>query len=90
MTIKEIHLALDASTLDYNITDEILKLLSSKQEPKTGHWIPKYIAEHPKEFVCDQCGYFVNIKHSNLPFIVSPYEEYKYCPSCGASMKEGD
>ena len=56
-------------------------------EQKIGHWIPKYIAEHPKEFICDQCGYFVNIKYANLPFIDSPYEEYKFCSNCGVRME---
>ena len=64
-----------------------IKSILSLIPNKVGHWIPKYKAEHPKEFVCDQCGYFVNIENTNLPFVDSPYDEYKFCPHCGCHME---
>lgn len=48
---------------------------------KTGHWIE--IDDYPHEdFECDCCG-------GKVYGTEEPYEEYKYCPNCGAKM-EGD
>ena len=49
----------------------------------TGHWIA--IDEEPHEdYECDKCGYVCSTFTANI----APYEEYKYCPSCGVKMFE--
>ena len=65
------------------ILDEINKLSSVKQEPKTGHWIA--IDEEPHEvWECDHCGFVIDGSGC-----IDPYDyrdTYKYCPNCGAKM----
>lgn len=57
----------------------------SNIQPKTGHWID--IDEEPHEdYECDNCGYVVSTYTANI----EPHTEYKYCPNCGAKMKEVD
>lgn len=49
---------------------------------KTGHWIE--IDDYPHEdFECDCCG-------GKVYGTEEPYEEYKYCPNCGAKMAESE
>ena len=48
----------------------------------TGHWIG--IDDEPHEdYECDGCGYVCSTFTANI----KPYEEYKYCPNCGAKME---
>ena len=50
-----------------------------------GQWIG--IDEEPHEdYECGRCGYVCSTFTANI----KPSEEYKYCPNCGAEMKEGD
>lgn len=83
MTIEEIHLALDASTLDYYITDEILKLLSVKpQEPKTmlysgdGYADGEMVYDMAK---CMNCGREFEYDDETWGC--------KFCPDCGQALK---
>ena len=52
---------------------------------KTGCWIP--IDDEPHEdYECDCCGYIISMWTANI----EPHTEYKYCPSCGAKMEQGE
>ena len=71
------------------ILDEINKLPSVKQEPKTGHWI-----EHPTEedySVCSRCGIgsrrMEHGKNADGTKYIDIYS-YRFCPYCGARMVE--
>lgn len=61
----------------------ILELL--EQEPKRGHWIG--IDEEPHEvWECDHCGFVIDGSGC-----IDPYDyrdTYKFCPNCGADMRE--
>lgn len=49
------------------------------ENQKIGHWIE--IDDYPHEdFECDCCG-------GKVYGTEEPYEEYKYCPNCGAKME---
>lgn len=52
------------------------------ENQKTGHWVE--IDDYPHEdFECDCCG-------GKVYGTEEPYEEYKYCPNCGAKMAESE
>lgn len=78
----------------YEETDEINKALIDKgnealgmaiealENQKIGHWVE--IDDYPHEdFECDCCG-------GKVYGTEEPYEEYKYCPNCGAKMAESE
>ena len=53
--------------------------IKALENQKTGHWVE--IDDYPHEdFECDCCG-------GKVYGTEEPYEEYKYCPNCGAKMK---
>lgn len=55
---------------------------SAHPERKQGKWIHKgaYC------FACDQCGDLVSI---NVYIVQHVYDRFKFCPNCGADMREG-
>lgn len=56
--------------------------IKALENQKTGHWIE--IDDYPHEdFECDCCG-------GKVYGTEEPYEEYKYCPNCGAKMAESE
>ena len=62
---------------DGHTEEDVTRLLSLEQEPKTGHWITTRTFMHDGEFYCDRCKYD------------SPQnEKWDYCPNCGAKMVE--
>ena len=68
---------------DYLI-DFIERMPSVQPEQKVGKWAG--FDEYPQEdWECNCCGKIVITGCSD----VNPYDEYKYCPNCGAKM-EGD
>ena len=53
--------------------------IKALENQKTGHWVE--IDDYPHEdFECDCCG-------GKVYGTEEPYEEYKYCPNCGAKME---
>ena len=59
--------------------DGLRSLSSAKPERKRGKWIG--IDDYPHEdWECNRCGGIVYETQT-------PYEEYKYCPNCGAKME---
>ena len=58
------------------ILDEINKLSSIEQEPKTGHWVMDNDKEHGH---CDQCGYKTDLVNGDY---------HNFCRKCGARMVE--
>ena len=67
---------------DFYTMEEAIKVIIEvlEQEPKTGRWI-KTISENgvTSAIRCSECGFEDN-----------RYMLFRYCPSCGAKMKEGD
>ena len=56
--------------------------IKALENQKTGHWVE--IDDYPHEdFECDCCG-------GKVYGTEEPYEEYKYCPNCGAKMAESE
>ena len=61
--------------------DKAIEVLESQKE---GVWVS--IDEEPHEdYECGKCGYII----STCCEYISPYAEYKFCPSCGEKKKEG-
>ena len=82
----------------YRVTEQAIKAVMAikalKQEPKTGHWKEvgeEYIQVYDlngipscgDERICSECGF-------ETVFIGEHCSQYKFCPNCGAEMKEGD
>lgn len=65
---------------------EILKDLPS--ERKRGKWIYGEDEYGIDGYHCDKCGFFVpwDYAHKFINYI----EDYKFCPGCGADMREVD
>lgn len=62
-----------------NVAKELAKLPSViSQEPKTGHWLAKSF----HEVYCDNCGFDFDIMTNEF------IDKMKYCPNCGADMRE--
>lgn len=57
--------------------DEIKSV--TPQEPRTGHWITNGNGDGFKKWHCSICNSLV--RNSQKPW-------YKYCPNCGADMRE--
>lgn len=65
------------------ILDLAIKAL--EQEPKTGHWITKIKSDlrgdkWPTNPKCSECG--------REPYYSNTIFNYKFCPYCGADMRE--
>lgn len=67
--------------------EDILKLIDNaptvKAQPKTGKWNIYYDDDAPQDgiWLCSVCGY------ARLVDDISPQ---RFCPNCGARMKEGE
>lgn len=89
--------AIDACLIGWNkdykeIVEEIRTLPpANPQKPKTGHWIWD---EKSKVYRCSCCGHFpwrVNTSYQDDIFEdLERTNAYKYCPTCGAKMEEGE
>ena len=85
----EFIVALMDSGIDHLQADNLIEIgqivfgLPSVQPSRpTGHWIG--IDDEPHEdYECNRCGYVCSTFTANI----RPYEEYKYCPKCGAKME---
>ena len=55
--------------------------VSIEPERKKGHWIHKGCGC----FECDQCGELIS---TNVYIIAKASARFKFCPSCGADMRE--
>ena len=60
-----------------NDVDAIKTLLPA--QPKTGHWIDIMVGDMPAQ-ACDRCNTFYPLAYTG--------GGHKYCPNCGAKMKE--
>lgn len=62
----------------------INKAIEVLENQKEGVWVS--IDEEPHEdYECGKCGYIISM----FCEYISPYAEYKFCPSCGEKKKEG-
>ena len=64
-------------TLPLNIARTINELPSVTPQQSTGHWMHPYKSDIACE--CSEC-------HIQIPIT----KDFKYCPNCGARMKDGD
>lgn len=73
-------LMLAQADISYRPKDDSIDMaIEALNNQKTGHWVE--IDDYPHEdFECDCCG-------GKVYGTEEPYEEYKYCPNCGAKMK---
>ena len=83
--------AIDAVTPfddEYRIRDAIEDLPSAQPERKRGKWIYGEDEYGIDGYHCDKCGFFVpwDYAHKFINYI----EDYKFCPGCGADMREVD
>lgn len=63
-----------------------IKMLSAQPEIKTGRWIP---SDSELEIKCNKCGKDFSEYIDSIDYIY--LAEYpKFCPNCGAIMKEGE
>lgn len=79
--------ALDSINWAYNLSDAYQKindLPSVTPQPRKGHWIDEGIyadGQSYHAFMCSACEWHFIENKSEL-------EDYKYCPFCGADMRE--
>lgn len=67
---------------------EAIKSVPSAQvERKKGVWIYGKDEYGIDGYRCDKCGFFVP-RGLNVHKFINYIEDYNYCPSCGADMKE--
>lgn len=59
----------------------IKKLPSAQPERKTGHWVKSDIQRWYDVWLCSECGEKTDSAVMSKP-------RYKYCPMCGAKMRE--
>ena len=63
--------------------NDIINAPTIKEQPKTGEWNMCYDDDAPQDgiWLCSVCGY------ARLVDDISPQ---RFCPNCGAKMKDGD
>lgn len=84
-TVKEQMIKYGFHAPDMTVTEFVEDLPPVTPKPKTGHWVS--IDDEPHEdYECDRCGYMV----STWCEYIKPSDEYKFCPNCGADMREGE
>lgn len=66
------------------ISKALDKAIEALENQKTGHWIkygrPRCGEQH---YQCTSCGYYINFGQWGELYT----KEFKYCPNCGARMK---
>ena len=72
----------------YNLDGVIKQLPSAQPGRKRGKWIYGEDEYGIDGYHCDKCGFFVpwDYAHKFINYI----EDYKFCPGCGADMREVD
>ena len=67
------------------LEEDVSSLPPVNPQPKTGHWI-KYSIPRCEEqhYQCTSCKYYINFGQWGELYT----KEFKYCPNCGAKMKE--
>ena len=67
---------------------EEMAIKALEQEPKTGHWEYVQYDGNPNigNWHCSECGRIVSGAITDC----SPVYSYKFCPNCGADMREGE
>ena len=73
---------------DDDAVEAIEGLPSAQPERKRGKWIYGEDEYGIDGYHCDKCGFFVpwDYAHKFINYI----EDYKFCPGCGADMREVD
>ena len=71
-----------------DIAEMIANMPSAQPERKRGKWIYGEDEYGIDGYHCDKCGFFVpwDYAHKFINYI----EDYKFCPGCGADMREVD
>lgn len=66
----------------------LARVPSAQPERKRGKWIYGEDEYGIDGYHCDKCGFFVpwDYAHKFINYI----EDYKFCPGCGADMREVD
>ena len=70
----------------FNVAIETLK----QQNQKEGHWVWDKDSEAYRCSLCNHFPWRVNTQENDEVFIeLNRTNAYKFCPTCGAKMKEG-
>ena len=85
--VKQLYEWHDTVTED-RLINHLKRLPSAQPERKRGKWIYGEDEYGIDGYHCDKCGFFVpwDYAHKFINYI----EDYKFCPGCGADMREVD